>query len=473
MHKTNVFFANGQCVRGVTKKGKEFYRLDSNISEDATGMTVKVPSLWISGQYILYQYIDSIEKGFYMSPDRINCLAPYFTETDQPVMKALIGCQDRKIRIVAETQCVGQLATNGAVTAMVTDENNRSIIYGTDNGQVAMIQVNGNQANNFWTIDTEKGYVNEMIMHDINGDGENELIVARNDGSLEIYSFINPTQPVMLLKKSMDESITCVGAGKLIVPEYDDILVSTYSGRVVAFSNYGYSNDSNTSSALTAFNGIAGIGKDDKKKVVGISKTQRITNLQKEIEALEDKLAKSKSQYSKLSSEIVAVHCQFDTKSSFILDSKEAYYRLNVESDVHLDMILVRSEISLDLIDVSGDNNVVVSDIKPDEKKDSSTKFVTTLRFTDNCKRIEVLLRTYEGKYGLVEAYVLPRLNPKISKVHQFNVKPLSLHERVDEGRANSLFSNRPLSKLLISGTFSLSELHSWIGLCVEGIPEK
>ncbi|KAG2393054.1 hypothetical protein C9374_009631 [Naegleria lovaniensis] len=468
IHKNRVFYSYGQVVKGVTKKGKEFYRLDSNISEDATRMVIRVPGLWMGGNYILYHYVDSVEKGFYMCPDRINTIIPYFDCKDAVNDQAILGCQDRKLRVVCNTDCVAQYATEGAVTSLLLNEESNSLIYGTETGQVISLDFNSTNPSASWRIEGEKGSVNEMCKYDINGDGKEELIVARNDGTLEVYSFINPSQPTRLLKKTIDESITCVTAGKIIAPEDDEILVSTFSGRLLAFSNHQYTTTNESSNLNLPFNII-----DDKKKIVGISKSQRITNLQKELESLDEKLTKVKQNYSKLSSEIVAVHCEYETKASFILDAKDAYYRLNVESDVHMEMIIIRSEIALDLLDSSGDNNVVVSNIVPDEKKDLSTKFSATFRFTDNCKRIEVLFRTYEGKYGPIEIYVIPKLHPKISKFHMFNVKPLSLHERLDEQRAKSFIGNRPLNKLIVSGSFTLSEVHSWIGLCVEGIPDK
>ncbi|KAF0980758.1 hypothetical protein FDP41_013241 [Naegleria fowleri] len=469
IHKNRVFYSYGQVVKGVTKKGKEFYRLDSNISEDATRMVIRVPGLWIGGNYILYHYVDSVEKGFYMSPDRINTVIPYFDCGDSVNDKAILGCQDRKLRVVCNTDCVAQYATEGAVTSLLLNEESNSLIYGTETGQVIELDFKASSNPTIaWKIEGEKGSVNEMCKYDINGDGNEELIVARNDGTLEVYSFIDPSQPTRLLKKTIDESITCVTAGKIISPEDEDILVSTFSGRVLAFTSHQYS-ATESSNLNLPFNIM-----DDKKKIVGITKSQRIINLQKELESLDEKLSKVKQNYSKMSSEIVAVHCEYETKASFILDAKEAYYRLHVESDVHMDMIIIRSEIALDLLDSSGDNNVVVSNITPDEKKDSSTKFSATFRFTDNCKRIEVLFRTYEGKYGPIEVYIIPKLHPKISKFHMFNVKPLSLHERlVDEQRAKPVVGNRPLNKLIVSGSFSLSEVHSWIGLCVEGIPDK
>ncbi|KAL9651636.1 hypothetical protein ABK040_001581 [Willaertia magna] len=464
LFNNKAFFVYGQTVKGITKKGKEFYRLDSNISEDASGMTISVPNLWLNGQYVLYHYVDSEERGFYMSPDRINVVIPYFEEKDKT--KAILGCQDRKIRIVSDSECISQFVTEGAVSSLLT--TNDSIIYGTESGLVSALSLKGNTTVKTFDINgLERGIVNEMLLHDINGDGVKELIVGRNDGTLEAFSFINPTQPIRLFKKLIEESISGITAGKLVAPDGEDVLVSTFSGKVIAFTNNQYTNEDNN--LLSKINIL-----EDKKKVVGLSKAQRIQNLQKEIESSEEKLVRIKNNYVKISSEVVAVHCQYETISSFILDSKEAFYRLSLESDVHLDTIVLRADVPMEFLEASGDNNVIVSVVPVDEKKDLVSKFLSTFRFIDSCKRIDILLRTFEGKYGTLEAYVIPRLNPKISKVYSYGIKPLSLHERVHEEERPSLsIESRPMNKLLITGSFSLAEIHSWISLCIEGIPEK
>lgn len=35
-----------------------------------------------------------------------------------------------------------------------------------------------------------------------------------------------------------------------------------------------------------------------------------------------------------------------------------------------------------------------------------------------------------EGRYGTLQAYVIPRVQPKTCQVRQYQIKPLSLHQR-------------------------------------------
>ena len=39
-------------------------------------------------------------------------------------------------------------------------------------------------------------------------------------------------------------------------------------------------------------------------------------------------------------------------------------------------------------------------------------------------------IRSIEGQYGTLQAYVTPRIQPKTCQVRQYLIKPLSLHQR-------------------------------------------
>ena len=39
-------------------------------------------------------------------------------------------------------------------------------------------------------------------------------------------------------------------------------------------------------------------------------------------------------------------------------------------------------------------------------------------------------VRSIEGQYGTLRAYVTPRLQPKTCQLRQYPIKPLSLHQR-------------------------------------------
>lgn len=46
------------------------------------------------------------------------------------------------------------------------------------------------------------------------------------------------------------------------------------------------------------------------------------------------------------------------------------------------------------------------------------------------CSLVSGQVRSIEGQYGTLQAYVTPRIQPKTCRVRQYLIKPLSLHQR-------------------------------------------
>ena len=86
-------------------------------------------------------------------------------------------------------------------------------------------------------------------------------------------------------------------------------------------------------------------------------------------------------------------------------------------------------------------------------------------RTQESTSRISIWLRTSEGRYGALQAYVWPRVPPKICRATTYQIRPLSLHTRL-QSRPEQLPA---MNTLKISGSFTLSEVHSWV---VATLPE-
>lgn len=75
--------------------------------------------------------------------------------------------------------------------------------------------------------------------------------------------------------------------------------------------------------------------------------------------------------------------------------------------------------------------------------------------------RIEIKLRTSEGQIGNLLVYVIPR-GSTTSQVLDVELKPLSLHERIDTIE-QSIIDSLPISRITFQGKFSLTDAHNWI----------
>jgi Bardet-Biedl syndrome 7 protein len=93
---------------------------------------------------------------------------------------------------------------------------------------------------------------------------------------------------------------------------------------------------------------------------------------------------------------------------------------------------------------------------------------LATFRCQSNTNRLDIKIRTIEGQYGQLRAYVTSRIQPKNCIVKQFVIKPLSLHQR-----CHMIDEKRPVNKLKLSGTFSMAEMHSWLSYSIPEMPDK
>lgn len=125
----------------------------------------------------------------------------------------------------------------------------------------------------------------------------------------------------------------------------------------------------------------------------------------------------------------------------------------------------MQSDVPVDLLDVEK-NSAVVSYSDADAK--SGNFLLATYRCQVNTNRLEVNIRTIEGQYGVLKAYITPLLQPKFCQLREYEIKPLSLHLRIhhfDEQRAFDV--------LTVKGSFSVAEIHSWVSNCLPEVPEK
>jgi len=94
-----------QSIRGVSKVGKEFFKLDTSHTEVIKGLHVEVPSLWSSGEYILncYESVGEkiVDKYFFICEDRINDML-VTPVAGQMVNNPILACQDKSLRVLTD-----------------------------------------------------------------------------------------------------------------------------------------------------------------------------------------------------------------------------------------------------------------------------------------------------------------------------------------------------------------------------------
>lgn len=76
--------------------------------------------------------------------------------------------------------------------------------------------------------------------------------------------------------------------------------------------------------------------------------------------------------------------------------------------------------------------------------------------------------RTAEGHHGTLQVFITPNIQPKVSQLQQYSIKPLSLHMRI-----HTFDEKRPINTLTLKGSFSHAEIHNWVMMCIPEVPEK
>ncbi|KAF6092448.1 Bardet-Biedl syndrome 7 [Phyllostomus discolor] len=118
----------------------------------------------------------------------------------------------------------------------------------------------------------------------------------------------------------------------------------------------------------------------------------------------------------------------FSINDKFTLSKDDASYSLLLEVQTAIDNVLIQSDVPIDLLDV--DKNSAVVSFSSCDSESNDNFLLATYRCQANTTRLELKVRSIEGQYGTLQAYVTPRIQPKTCQVRQYLIKPLSLHQR-------------------------------------------
>ncbi|XP_042193764.1 Bardet-Biedl syndrome 7 protein isoform X1 [Callorhinchus milii] len=453
-----IFIATGSEVRGFTKKGKQFLSFETNLTESIRAMHVSGPDLFLCASYIYNHYCDCKDQDYYLSSDKINDI------TCLPIEKLgritpILACKDRVLRVLEGSNLLYEFEVSGEPTVLALHNGNggnsgEEIIYGTSDGKLGLVQITGNSPVHLWEMLNEKkrGGILCIDYFDILGDGVKELLVGRDDGMVEIYAFDANNEPGLRFEHALSESITSIQGGCFGKEGYDEVLLGTYTGWVTGLTTEPIQKE---------------VGPGDEVKM-NQEMQNKVLNLRVELEQLQGKLLQEREKYqqSAQSSGAVSAVPVFSVNDKFVLNRDDASYSLILEVQMAIDNVLLQSDIPIDLLDV--DKTSAVVSFSGCDIEQNGNFLLATYRCQANTTRLELKIRSIEGQYGILQAYITPRLQPKTCQVHQYQIKPLSLHQRT-----HSFDQTRPVNTLTLTGQFSFAEVHSWVVFCLPEVPDK
>ncbi|KAL5012626.1 hypothetical protein ScPMuIL_011177 [Solemya velum] len=457
--RDRIFIGVGPEVRGYSKKGKNFLSFDTNMSEPIQSMYVEGADLFCCGNFIYNHYRDCKDANYFLSGDQISdviCLPVNKTTDIIPVL----ACQDRVLRVIQESELMYEVEVPGPPVVLQLygndgGEEGNEILFGTSDGRIGLVEskLGGKLApSHRWELTNDKrnGGVISLDNFDITLDGVKDLIVGRDDGLVEIYSYDEVEEPIHRFSHTCSESVTSVQGGSVGSTGYDEIVCATYAGWVLGL----------TTEPLTK-----GMGPTEVH--IATTTTNKLHSLKEELDGLQQKVATEREKYQETAQSTSAISAvpYFAVNDKFVLNREDASYTLSLELQMPIDNVLLQSDVPIDLLDVEKNSAVVsYSACNPEE----GNFLLATYRCQANTTRLELKIRSIEGQYGTLQAYITPRIQPKMCQVKQYQIKPLSLHQRTH------VFDNsRPHNSLTLTGQFSLAEMHAWIVYCLPEIPER
>ncbi|OWZ14489.1 hypothetical protein PHMEG_00012034 [Phytophthora megakarya] len=482
-----AFVATGQHVHGLNKKGKDFFRFQSNLAEPMRKIHAYDSQLWTTTDFTFNQYDNGADKHSYVSPDRINdaLVVPINHEQD---FYGVLGCQDRYIRVVKDSKLASKKALVAPITALcrvppamgkgITSSGPAHILYGTAAGGFGLVGYSGDKLKIKWKTSFElsrastnetgtngdcglplsTATINSIACFDINRDDHPEILVGRDDGRVEVYSF-NPNSGnvVKLFEHANSDSIRCVQGGIVATPAFEELVTATFSGRILSF----------TTEPLDQIDDDDNYGRSRGT----VQRETRIVKLRKEVAALEDKIARMSLQRGSKEKEYLPVAEDLVVNSKFQLNATLGAYDVSLEIPVNIQMIVLHSAVPLDLLE--NESNLAIVSKSPVDPI-NGTHFLATYRCLEPTHRLEFQVRTIEGQFGHVEATVVANTQPRSAQTIKFYVKPLSLHHRINElTEAEEAELLKPCNTLQLSGDFSLVQIHDWVSMCLPEVPGR
>lgn len=453
-----IFVCSGSEVRGYTKKGKQFLSFEANLTENINAMRVSGADLFVCASYIYNHYCDCKDQNYFLSGDKINDMVCLPVETVGRTVPVL-ACQDRVLRILQGSELLYDFEISGQPSVLELHnrdggKDGEEVLYGTADGKLGLVQLTRSAPVPKWELDNEKkkGGVLCIDTFDFLGDGVKDIMVGRDDGTVEIYGLDNSNEPTLRFENVLTESVASIQGGCVGKESYDEVVTTTYTGWV---------------SGLTTEPQQMEAGPGDEVKMSRETQA-KVAALRAELEQLQVKVMQGREKYQQSSQSSTAVSAVpvFSINDRFTLCQEDASYSLTLEVQTAIDNLLLQSDVPIDLLDV--DKNSAVVSFSECDSEPNGNFLLATYRCQANTTRLELKVRSIEGQYGTLQAYVTPRLQPKTCQVRQYQIKPLSLHQRT-----HGIDHSRPMNTLRLVGQFSFAEIHSWVMFCLPEVPEK
>ncbi len=410
-----------------------------------------------------YEFGDStIEKGTFDNECPIHSLMISEVHGKQKPL-SIIGSEDSKLKILATKDLLYTLPVNSAPTFIspmkqsTYDYCENNHLFGTRSGSHGILNIEKDSAKILWenNINTNMSDVVCLRSVDINLDGQNEIILARSNGEVNIFSIGQTILETSLISKfDTKEVLTGFDVGKFKPDDDLEIMFSSYSGLVFS---------------LTA---KVNVKEKNKKPIDKKTFTKNFTDLSNEVETLRCLIGKKKDEHEKqLNQAYNPINKNpFKINHKFILLNEEASFLYTIDSEFPIEFIILQSVVNMEL------QEVITKDVGVNVLSDEKNKFIATLKLKESIHQIEMKLRTYEGISDNLTCTIIPYNKPKTANVLEIPIKSLSLHKKIeenDEKLKSNIQDDNNINVLNVKGKFNASEINQILSLILPDVPDK
>lgn len=348
---------------------------------------VKDVNIFTAGEFAFCRFVESKDIDFLMASDRINdLLVGTITSTASPAApNCVLGCKDRKLRVLEGQNIQYEAPVGGAVSALAEVRHSADpaaprmpgepleVVFGTESGVVGQAFLFEDRASFGWSIsNAKKGAAIRALTADVDlsRDGQKDVCIGRDDGTIEVYSFDRTGDPRLTYKRGLTESVTSLDGGAVTRPDQPDLLVATYSGKVIALMN----------------------GRPDElEDREGDAERARL--LREEIAELRMQVERAAPRHAATAGPQQGP--AFLVNDRFALRADDATWELTIEAPTPIFAVVLCADVPLDLMEVQA-AAAILSQCKPDPENGRPT--LATYRCQDSVSRLVIPMRCAEGQ---------------------------------------------------------------------------
>jgi len=367
--KDKIFTAAGQSIHGFSRKGKEFLKIKTNLTETIHKLFADESIIWAGGEYMLNIYAECKDAGFILNQDRINDLTCCRIIPGE--LCSILALQDKYIRVYQRENLIHEYPVDGSCTSLSffdPDEvqerpagslKDTVMMYGLETGKCGIISLNDTAIKPIGELSSEKRRpaAFRIVTADMTNSGNKEICIAREDGTVEIWDVANFSpqnpyiyaEPHIVYEMRLPETIRGMDKG-MITGEMTDLVITTYGGKVLGITTDPAAQDA-TGAGMC--HDVAD-GSTKRPKITDNEKTtthdKRFKTLQTEVDKLKEKVEKEKEKYAQVSTNLIAINPVTNISHKFRLSADEACYVLTVEAQSPVGFVCLRSDVKVDLL---------------------------------------------------------------------------------------------------------------------------